>query len=85
MSSFRVWLRPAESNCHVRVDGLGNAQWLLGRLSQSFVFKTSEELHEDRESSCCTFRVAYSSQVPRRAFERLLASIAEVNVLLDSA
>ena len=55
------------------------------RLSQSFVFKTSEAMHEDQGTSCCTFRVAYSSQVPRPAFERLLASIPEVKVMLDSA
>ena len=86
MSPFQVWLRPLGGDCRVRVDGMRNAQWLLTRLSQSFVFKTSEAMHEDHVSaSGCTFRIAYSSQVPRRAFERLLASIPEVTVMVDPA
>lgn len=85
MNRFQIWLRPLGSNCRVRVDGVKNAQWLLTRLSESFVFKTSEEVHEDRDSSCCTFRVPYSSQVPRRLFEKLLASIPELKVMVDPA
>ena len=86
MSPFPVWLRPLGGDCRVRVEGMKNAQWLLARLSQAFVFKTSESIQEDREPPCrCTFRVAYSSQVPRRALERLLASIPEVRVMLEPA
>jgi hypothetical protein len=85
MNPFQVWLRPLGGDCRVRVDGMRNAQWLLTRLSQSFVFKTSEGVHEDKDSSCCTFNLAYSSQVPRRMFERLLASIPEVMVMVDPA
>ena len=86
MNPFHVWLRPLGGDCRVRVDGMSNAQWLLTRLRQSFVFKDSEAIHEDQDSSnCCTFRVAYTSQVPRRVFERLLASIPEVMVMVDPA
>jgi hypothetical protein len=60
-----------------------NTNWLLTRLSHSFVFKTSEQVREDGDTSCCTFRVAYSSQMPRPALEQLLASIPEVKVMVD--
>jgi hypothetical protein len=85
MNPFHVWLRPLGNNCRVRVDGVKNVPWLLARLSQSFVFKTSEEVHEEQDSSCCTFQLAYSSQMPRRAVEKLLASIPEVRVMADPA
>lgn len=86
MSPFPIWLRPLGGDCRVRVEGMKNAQWLLARLSQAFVFKTSEAIHEEYDPPCrCTFRVAYSSQVPRRSLERLLASIPEVTVMQDPA
>lgn len=85
MSTFPVWLRPLGSACRVRVDGIRNAQWLLNRLGQSFVFKTADPMNEEVGSSCCTFRVAYSSQVSPRGFERLLAAIPEVNLMTGPA
>jgi len=85
MNAFRVWLRPLGSACRVRVDGVGNAQWLLNRLGHSFVFKTAAPLSEEEGSSCCTFHLAYSSHVSRRGFERLLAAIPEVNLMTDPA
>jgi hypothetical protein len=69
----------------VRVDGIQNARWLLNRLGRSFVFKSSESIHDDEASSCVTFRVAYSSQSPRSRFERLLAAIPEVTLMLEPA
>jgi hypothetical protein len=71
--------------CRVRVDGSTNAQWLLDRLGQSSVFKSSEPLRQDVSSSCCTFQVMYSSQVPRRSFEKLLAGMPEVSLMVDPA
>ncbi len=59
MSTFRVWIRPLRSNCRVRVDGIGNAEWLLGRLGRSFVFKTAEPMNEEDGSSHCSFHVEY--------------------------
>jgi hypothetical protein len=83
MNAFRVWLRPLENTFRVRVDGLRNAQWLLNRLGRSFVFKTAEPMNEDETSSCCTFRLAYNSQMSPRGFERLLAAIPEVQLMRD--
>jgi len=83
MSSFRVWIRPTGGTCKVRVDGITNAAWLLNRLSQSFIFKTSEPIRDDSGSSCSTFRVLYNSQVSRFTFEKLLAAIPQVELMLD--
>jgi len=85
MNMFRVWIRPLGEGCRVKVDGMQNARWLLDRLSQSFVFKSSESIIDDEASSCSTFRVAYSSQNPRSRFEKLLAAIPEVKLILDPA
>ena len=85
MNTFPVWLRPLGNACRVRVDGIKNAQWLVDRLSRSFVFKTSDPMNEEEGSSCYTFRVAYSSQMSRRGLERLLAAIPEVNLMTDPA
>lgn len=85
MSPFQVWLRPVGGACKVRVDGATNARWLLDRLSRSFIFKSCEPLSEERDTAHCTFRVAYSPQVSRSAFEQTLARIPEVNLMLEPA
>ena len=84
MNEFRVWLRPLGSTCQLRVDGVRNAHWLLDRLGRSFVFKTAPPMDEEEGSSCCTFRVAYSSQISRRRVERLLAAIPEVSLIREA-
>jgi hypothetical protein len=85
MNAFHVWVRPLGSVCRVRVDGVENTKWLLDRLSQSFVFKTSEPVNEEESSCHCTFRVAYDSQISRPKFERLLSAIPEVRLMVDPA
>ena len=85
MNTFRVWIRPIDRTCQVRVDGIENTKWLIHRLGQFFVFKTAEPVEEDEGSSCCTFRVADSSQISRHRFERLLGAIPQVNLTLDLA
>jgi len=74
-----------DGTCQVRVDGIENAKWLIHRLGQFFVFKTAEPVQEDEGSSCCTFRVAESSQITRHRFERLLRAIPEVRLMLELA
>ena len=85
MNAFRVWIRPLGGNCRLRVDGIGNAQWLLDCLGRSFVFKTAEPVDEEHDSSHCSFHVAYNSQTSRRGLERLLAGIPEVQMMADPA
>ncbi len=85
MNAFRVWIRPLVSVCGVRVDGIHNAQWLLNRLSQFFVFKSCEPINDDVVTSCSSFQVPYNSQVSGPKLAKLLAAIPEVNLMLEPA
>ena len=85
MKVFNVRICRMDGTSSLRVDGLENTNWLLRRLSDFFVFKTSEPLYEVSNSSDYTFRVAHNSQMSGRRFERLLAGIAEVKVILEPA
>jgi hypothetical protein len=85
MNTFRVWIRPLYSVCRVRVDGIENTKWLLNRLSQFFVFKSSEPINDDEGASCSTFHVRYSCQMSHFKFERLLAGIPQVRLMSDPA
>lgn len=85
MKTFNVWISRVDDAFGVRVDGLENANWLLCRLSNFFVFKTSEPLHNVSNSSDYTFRVAHNSQISGRQFERLLAGIAGTKVIVERA
>jgi len=85
MNTFRVWIRPLGTVCRVRVEGVENTEWLLDRLSESFVFKTSEPLTDVNGTSHRTFRVAYRPQMSRPRFEKLLAAIPEVKLMTDPA
>ncbi len=85
MSGFRVWVRALGDACRVRVDGVENARWLLGRLSKSFVFKSCEPIGEERDSSFCTFRVPYNSRLSRSTFEKLLNAIPELVLMPEPA
>lgn len=80
MNAFNVWVSSKGDVCRVRVDGLKNTLWLLDRLSQLFVFKTSESLHEDSASASCTFSVIHNFQMTQPRFERILAAIPEVRL-----
>lgn len=85
MDTFHVWLSPVGATCKVRVDGIANANWLLDRLHQSFVFHHCEPVNDEEGSSCCTFYMTYSTQQCYRTFQRLLAAISEVQWTLDPA
>ena len=69
--------------CLVRVEGIRNAQWLLTRLSKSFVFKSSKPLEDDKVTACSSFQVQYSSQISGLTFAKLLAAIPEVTLVLE--
>jgi hypothetical protein len=85
MDRFQVWIHPMANACRVRVEGIQNAKWLLNRLSQSFVFKSSEAIKEEWSYSYSTFNVLYSSQLSPSKFTKLLAIIPELKLLLDPA
>ena len=85
MTRFRVWIRPLDGTCKVRVDGTQNAKWLINRLSESFVFKSCQPLDNDGNSSDCTFQVPYGSQLSGPRLVKLLASIPEVELVSGPA
>jgi hypothetical protein len=85
MKSFRVWIGTLDRSSRVRVEGSENTQWLLTRLSRSFVFKSSEPVCEESTGDCCTFQVPYNSLTSRCGLERLLRTIPEVNMTLEPA
>jgi hypothetical protein len=74
-----------DSVCRVRVDGNRNARWLLNRISEFFVFKSSEPLDDDLATACSSFQVKYSSQMSGSRFTKLLAAIPEVTLMLEPA
>jgi hypothetical protein len=83
MSTFRVAICPLHNACRVRVAGMQNARWLLTQLSRSFVFKSSAPIDDNAEAACSTFQVPYGSQMSHVKFERLLAGIPQVELVLD--
>jgi hypothetical protein len=85
MKMFNVWIRPIDGDSGLRVTGTENAKWLLRRLSDFFVFKTSEPLYDIPNSSDCTFRVVHGSQLSGPAFAKLLSGFAEVKLMLEPA
>jgi hypothetical protein len=85
VNTFHVWVRPLGGACRVRVDGVGNAEWLLDRLGRSFDCGSSKPIRDGEGSCCSTFRVPYGSQMSRSTFEELLAAIPEVTLMLDPA
>lgn len=85
MIAFGVWVRNLGGLCRFRVDGRENAQWLLDRLGESSVFKSSEPIREEANTAFCTFLVPYSSYVSHSSVARLLARLPEVNLNIEPA
>jgi hypothetical protein len=83
MDIFKVWVTRLDGATGLRVVDLQNTNWLLGRLSDFFVFKTCEPLRDASNSSGYTFRVAHNSQMSASRFERILAGISEVNMIVE--
>lgn len=85
MIAFRVWVQSLASASRLRVEGNENARWLLGRLSQSFIFKSSEPIREEAGGFCCTFDLPYSSQMSLGIVMRALAAMPEVTLAVEPA
>ena len=69
--------------CRIRVAGIENARWVLDRLSESFVFRTSEPIQEAKLRAYCTFYVVHGSQLSRGKLESLLNAIPGARLALD--
>jgi hypothetical protein len=85
MISFRVWIRPLGDNCRVRVDGLGNAQWLLARLGTLPAIRTIGQVDVEIDVPRCTFLVPYHAALSPATFQQLLKAIPEVQLMLEPA
>lgn len=85
MKPFRVWIRPRGDFCHVRVDGIKNLQWLLGQLSQSFVFRTFEPIGQLDDSLHCTFDVPCNPPLTLSSLRKLLTDIPQVQLMREAA
>ena len=83
ITEFAVLIRHEGYACRVRVAGIKNVRWVLDRLSESFVFRTSEPTQEVELPAYCTFRVAHGSQLSQRKLESLLAAIPGVRLGFD--
>jgi hypothetical protein len=84
MDKFRVWVCRTDGATSLRVDGLENAHWLLGRLSDFFIFKTCEPIRNASDASAYTFHVADNSQMSAARLGRVLAGISEVNMIIEA-
>ena len=83
MPAFRVWSSRIDGATCVRVDGFDNANWLLNRLSDDFVFKTCEPLRDVPNSSSYVFNVADNSRLTGQQLDRLLARISEIRLIVE--
>ena len=83
MDIFKVWVSRMDGATSLRVIDLENTNWLIGRLSKFFIFKTCEPLRGASNPSAFTFRVAHNSQLSASRFERILAGISEVDMIVE--
>ena len=83
MDVFSVRITRLDGSTDIHVDGLENTNWLLGRLSGFFVFKTCDPIRAVANTSAYAFRVAYNSQLSGLRLERLLTGIAEVKLIVE--
>ena len=85
MKPFGVWIRPMGDFCRVRVDGIENLQWLLGQLSQSFVFRTFDPVREVAGTSHCIFQVSCNPPLSHASLRKLLIAIPQVRLMREPA
>lgn len=85
MSAFRVWIRSLGGASRIRVEGQRNVEWLLARLSESFIFKSSAPLREERDLGFYSFQVIHGSHATRASLERKLAAIPELILMCEPA
>ena len=85
MKPFCVWVRPLGDFCHVRIERIENVQWLLGQLSQSFVFRTFDPIRTLQQSSHCTIEIPCNPPLTQALLRRLLVAIPEVKLMREPA
>ncbi|HLJ12408.1 MAG TPA: hypothetical protein VKU82_14530 [Planctomycetaceae bacterium] len=83
MNKFKVWLRPSGIDCKVRVDGPGNVRLLRERLQAKGI--SSSEPIAIKGTSHCILHAHYPPQVTEEGLVMYVASIPEVELMLDPA
>jgi hypothetical protein len=84
MNPFRVWIRPLQSASKLRVEGAGNATWLLERLSRSFFFKSSQPVVLDADS-LSSFEVPFGADYSGAPLRVFLGKIPEIRLMREPA
>jgi hypothetical protein len=85
VTRFQVRVQSTGYGYQLNVDGVDNAQWLLDRLGQSFVFRSAKPIAHALSGPQCTFEVVSGPLLSYDAFLKLLANIPEVLALKAAA
>lgn len=85
MQAIRVWVRPLGEVCRVRVDGVENTRWLMGRLSGAVDALGSDSLRKGADSGLCSFEVPCTPQFTASRLEEVLSAMPEVQVMTSPA
>lgn len=75
-----MWLESESSGCRVIADSTAGAWQIRARLSDVFIFKTSEPMQQAGASSCRSFRVAYGSNTTFSKLASLIRAMPSVSV-----
>jgi len=85
MNQFRVRIYSLADTCRIEVDGVDNARWLIGRLSQFYLFRRDVPLVVNRPAEPSSFEVAMTSALTCLRLEKMLGRIQEVQLLKESS
>ena len=81
--AFKVWLRPTGSTCKIRVEGSEQAEWLRNKLGEQGI-----ECAKPRQASgtdFCNLHATYKSEMSHEQFQKLIATMPEVELMFDAA
>ena len=83
MSKFKVWLRPAGSDCKIRVEGPENVRLLRDRLQTKGI--TTSEPIQLGSSKHCILHAHCPPQIMEEGLQIYIGGISEVELMLDPA
>lgn len=84
MQQYDVWLRSSSKGCHIQVFGIGNARWLLSRLSHEFSLRGADEIRPSDDASVFCFDLKYVPPMTQSVLESLLKNIPSIRLKIDS-
>jgi hypothetical protein len=80
---FRVWVRALGNSSRFRVEGAGNARWLLDRFKEELAFEVGEPEFVDEANGTSSFDLPYGFHSSRAILERLVGRIPEVQLMAE--